>query len=413
MSTNNNMKKLARAIWYVQLCRSNHVPTLLQHRILRCTDGLDNIYEIDIKQLLERISVFPERCDKCLYRHCSDCCIELSTRENRFVQERSNHFIAEWQRISLRKEAADHALLHQNDHIFPLCVTDHEYPANLGEVRSKPAVIFCSGPGLTAFNQTHLKITVVGTRKPSPYGIKVTELIVEELSPYNVAIISGLARGIDTCAHKTSIKHSCMTIGVTAGSSDIFYPYENKELQTYMSKNSLIVSEHPPGTKPMKQFFPARNRILSGLADIIIVTESPENSGTLITSFFAAEQNREVYAVPGNILQKTSTGCNRLIIDGAVLLDNPRQIIDDFKLVRDSINNHSSLTDKTVSIKEPFSVEEMAILRCLGEQSMDTDILAEKTGIEVNKLMSSLSILELSGEIICRRGRYFLTYCSN
>jgi DNA processing protein len=117
--------------------------------------------------------------------------------------------------------------------------------------------------------------------------------------------------------------------------------------------------------------------------------------------------------VPGNILQKTSTGCNRLIIDGAVLLDNPRQIIDDFKLVRESVNNHSFLTDKPKASKEAFSVEEMAILRCLGEQSMDTDVLVQKTGIDVNRLMSSLSILELSGEIICRRGRYFLTYCSN
>ena len=168
---------------------------------------------------------------------------------------------------------------------------------------------------------------MIGTRNPSPYGRQITQKIVSDLAAHQVVTVSGLARGIDTCVHLCSIENNGPTVAVLGCGPDLAYPPENGPLMEHIVDSGALISEYPPGTPPRRQNFPARNRILSGLADAVAVMEAARKSGTLITAGFAADQGRDVYAVPGSILIPDHDGCHQLIKDGAILLERADDLL--------------------------------------------------------------------------------------
>ncbi len=187
---------------------------------------------------------------------------------------------------------------------------DPEYPKNLTRYDDAPSHLYVRG---TQNLNTKRKVSIVGTRNASPYGKEVTEEIVAELKEYNPIIVSGMAYGIDILAHRAALQHKLETIGVVASGPDVIYPPEHISTAKEMVNNGAILSELPPGIKPEPHFFPARNRIIAGLADVVIVVEAAEKGGALITAEIASSYNIEVYAVPGNINHKYSRGCNKII----------------------------------------------------------------------------------------------------
>lgn len=195
--------------------------------------------------------------------------------------------------------------------------TDPEYPVRLKEIFDPPPVLWLRG------DPAHLArpgIAVVGTRRPSPYGMGMSEMLSRDLAARNIVILSGMARGIDTAAHKGALAVHGATVAVWGTGIDVIYPKENKSLaEQIIQSGGTIISELPLGTFPAPQNFPKRNRIISGLSVGVLVVEAAENSGTRVTARCAIEQNRDVYAVPGNVTNKNSWGPNTLIKQGARL----------------------------------------------------------------------------------------------
>lgn len=195
---------------------------------------------------------------------------------------------------------------------------DKEYPNKLHMIPNKPVVLFVKG-NLDSINNE--SAAIVGSRKCTKYGLKATEYFSKELSKKNINIVSGLAKGVDSVAHKCCIETGGKTIAVLGHGLDFIYPKENTKLAIeILQSGGAIISEYLPGTPIRKDHFPRRNRIISGLADIVIVTEASKKSGSLITANHAIEQGKEVWVVPGDIFSDTSSGSNELIKDGANIL---------------------------------------------------------------------------------------------
>ena len=202
-----------------------------------------------------------------------------------------------------------------------------EYPERLKEIYDPPPVLWVRG---AAELLARPSIAIVGTRHPSPYGSGVAEMLARDLAVRRLLIVSGMARGIDTCAHKGALAARMPTVAVWGTGIDVIYPKENKKLaEDILATGGAIVSEVPMGTFPAPQNFPRRNRILSGLSVAVLVVEASENSGTRVTARCAAEQNRDLYAVPGNVTNKNSWTPNTLIKQGAKLVATWEDVWED------------------------------------------------------------------------------------
>ena len=200
------------------------------------------------------------------------------------------------------------------------------YPERLRYIDSPPKELYCLG-NLELLN-CNKNIAIIGSRYCSYYGEKATKDFSFNLAKENVVIVSGLARGIDSFAHMGALNAKGKTIAVIGSGLDNIYPKENiKLVESIVKSGGLIITEYPLGTKPLKQHFPARNRIISGLSDGVLVTEARKNSGTNITVDFALEQGKDVYVIPGNIYSKTSDGTNFMISEGAMLVTNYKDIL--------------------------------------------------------------------------------------
>ncbi|MBD3224131.1 MAG: DNA-protecting protein DprA, partial [Caldithrix sp.] len=191
---------------------------------------------------------------------------------------------------------------------------DEDYPEVLKKIYDPPAFLFIKGKTQLLKG---ISIAIVGTRHPTEYGKWITEKLSSELAKSNITVISGFARGVDTIAHKTVLNEGGTTIAVFGNGLDRIYPSENKNIYDQIQQKGLLISEYPMGTKPDAGNFPRRNRIISGLCKGVIITEAGAKSGALITAYYANDQNREVFAVPGQINSKQSTGTNDLIKQGA------------------------------------------------------------------------------------------------
>lgn len=208
-----------------------------------------------------------------------------------------------------------------------LSILDDNYPLALKQIYNPPVLLFYQGD-LELLDKP--KLAVVGTRNASKNGIQSVRKILKELNNRFV-IVSGLARGIDTAAHIASLKNGGQTIAVVGSGLDIVYPKENKELQHYIGKNHLLLTEYEPSAQPLKFHFPERNRIIAGLVEGLVVCEAQMRSGSLITCERALEEGREVYAIPGSILDGKSDGCHHLIQEGAKCITSGLDIISDYQ----------------------------------------------------------------------------------
>jgi DNA processing protein len=264
---------------------------------------------------------------------------------------------------------------------------DDDYPARLREIYDYPPVIYLKGE-LTL--QDEWCIAVVGTRRATVYGKQVTQEIVEGLARNKITAISGLARGIDTVAHRAALEAGGRTVAVCACGLDSVYPAENATLARSIAENGALISEYPLGAKPRPDNFPRRNRIMSGMSLGVLVIEADETSGAIITAHMALEQNREVFAVPGSILSPMSRGTNTLIQEGAKLVRNCTDILEELNLTA----NVQQLEMKELV---PTTATEDQLLKQLGAEPVHIDEVCRGSGLPVATVSSNLAIMELKG----------------
>lgn len=221
----------------------------------------------------------------------------------------------------------DNKALRKEFNRFPsLSILDKDYPLELKNIYNPPVLLFYQGD-LDLLDRP--KLAVVGSRNASQMGVAAVKKIIQDLNKQFV-IISGLARGIDTAAHLASLKNGGATIAVIGTGLDVHYPKENRRLQDYIAKNHLLLSEYEPQSQPLKYHFPERNRIIAGLSQGVMVAEAKIRSGSLITCERAMEEGRDVFVVPGNILDGQSEGCHHLIQEGAKCITSGFDIVNEF-----------------------------------------------------------------------------------
>lgn len=275
-----------------------------------------------------------------------------------------------------------------------------EYPEALANTYDAPPVLFYKG-NLDLFKKTI--IGIVGTRNCSAAGMAITRKICEQLGEQGYIIASGLARGIDSEAHKTTIKTG--TIAVVAGGLDVIYPPENKKLYEQIAQSGLIIGENPAGTEPMARHFPQRNRIIAGISAGILVVEAAKKSGSMITADYALREGREVFAVPGSPLDMRSGGTNYLIKNGAVLVEDANDIIDNLGkgLAPQLLNLREEISDELIfeSNESPpaTDAEEDNILSKISHAPVSVDEIVQQTSLPVFYVSEKLLELELNGKI--------------
>ncbi|HGD5287081.1 TPA: DNA-processing protein DprA [Streptococcus agalactiae] len=247
----------------------------------------------------------------------------LSVRNMAVVSKCKNptFFIENYKQLDLKK-------LRQEFKKFPvLSILDSNYPLELKEIYNPPVLLFYQG-NIELLSKP--KLAVVGARQASQIGCQSVKKIIKETNNQFV-IVSGLARGIDTAAHVSALKNGGSSIAVIGSGLDVYYPTENKKLQEYMSYNHLVLSEYFTGEQPLKFHFPERNRIIAGLCQGIVIAEAKMRSGSLITCERALEEGREVFAIPGNIIDGKSDGCHHLIQEGAKCIISGKDILSEYQ----------------------------------------------------------------------------------
>lgn len=247
----------------------------------------------------------------------------LSVRNMAVVSKCKNptFFIENYKQLDLKK-------LRQEFKKFPvLSILDSNYPLELKEIYNPPVLLFYQG-NIELLSKP--KLAVVGARQASQIGCQSVKKIIKETNNQFV-IVSGLARSIDTAAHVSALKNGGSSIAVIGSGLDVYYPTENKKLQEYMSYNHLVLSEYFTGEQPLKFHFPERNRIIAGLCQGIVVAEAKMRSGSLITCERALEEGREVFAIPGNIIDGKSDGCHHLIQEGAKCIISGKDILSEYQ----------------------------------------------------------------------------------
>jgi DNA processing protein len=268
-----------------------------------------------------------------------------------------------------------------------LTCNDPGYPSRLKEIYDYPPVLYVRGSLLP---EDEWCLAVVGTRRASVYGKQVTEEIVTDLAQSKITIVSGLAKGIDTIAHQSALAAGGRSIAVFACGLDIVYPGENARLARSITQQGALISEYPLGTRPRAENFPRRNRILSGLSLGVLVTEAGDTSGALITAHMALEQNREVFAIPGSILSPASRGTNHLIQEGAKLVRDYTDILEELNL---------TTVARQIEMREilPESDTESLLLKQLSAEPTHIDEVCRSSGLPAATVSSTLAMMELKG----------------
>jgi len=290
-----------------------------------------------------------------------------------------------------------------------------EYPERLKEIYDPPPVLWIRG---NAGLLSRPAIAVVGTRHPTPYGSGVAEMLARDLAARRLLIVSGMARGIDSCAHRGALAARMPTVAVWGTGIDVVYPKENKKLaEEILAMGGAIVSELPMGTFPAPQNFPRRNRILSGLCVAVLVVEAGENSGTRVTARCAADQNRDLFAVPGNVTSKGSWTPNTLIKQGAKLVATWEDVWEDLpsqvRLELEADAPPESKSDTTASLlPDPvLRPEEAIVLEALRtDESLQIDEILEllETQLTSSEVFTALFELEITGQVRCLPGKHYV-----
>jgi len=262
---------------------------------------------------------------------------------------------------------------------------DPAYPDRLRQIVQSPFVLYIKGEILV---EDAWAVAIVGTRRYSSYGRQVAENISHTLSRNGITIISGLARGIDGIAHRTAIDAGGRTIAVLGSGLDILYPPEHRALAEEISKTGALISDYPLGTPPDGSNFPPRNRIISGLSKAIIVIEAGKRSGALITATYAAEQGKEVFAVPGKISAPMSKGTNLLIKQGAHPLLDPQDVLD--------LLNMTLVAEQRVIRKAlPSDPKEAVLFQAVGDEPLHVDEICSQVNLPIEEVTATLALMEL------------------
>lgn len=282
------------------------------------------------------------------------------------------------------------------------------YPISLKNIHSAPLVLYIKGE-IKA--EDFISLSVVGTRHPSYYGQRMAEKFAMELSRIGFTIVSGLARGIDTYAHRGALASNGRTIAVLGSGLNKIYPPENKKLAEKISENGAVISEHYLDMPPHAQNFPARNRIISGLSLGVLIIEAPKGSGALITSSWALEQNKDVFAIPGRIDSLQSQGTNQLIKEGAKLVTSIEDIIEEYEIYKDKLKLPAKSEEQNENKnKSELSPDENLIVSALSNEPISLDELSQKVHLPIANISSSLSILEIKKIVKQLPGNLYVLY---
>ena len=307
-------------------------------------------------------------------------------------------------RTMIRSPEAEWVRL-QEEGINLLCLNDPQYPANLAAIPDPPVVLFVRG-ALEA--RDLVSVAVVGSRAASPTGLIFTERLCGDLAQAGVTVVSGLAVGIDSAAHRGSLRVRGRTLAVLGCGLDVDYPRGNAKLRREISQSGAILTEFPLGTPPVAGHFPMRNRIISGLALGVVVVEAAHRSGSLITARLALEQGREVFAVPGMVRHYQSVGPHRLLKQGAKLVESAEDILEEIRpLIRPSWAPKAEAENAAGS--QIATQEEAALLRTLDLHPRHVDEICRSLQWPVSQVMSILLALELKGAVAQLPGKYFVS----
>ena len=286
---------------------------------------------------------------------------------------------------------------------------DAEYPRRLKQISNPPAILYVKGVLPDIDNS--MTVAVVGSRSPSLYGTQTAQKLAYEMAKAGIIIISGMARGIDSAAHRSALRAEEKTIAVLGCGVDVVYPAENSELKQLIENNGAVISEFPPGTSPLPQHFPSRNRIISGLSCGTLVVEGKATSGSTITARLALDQGREVYCVPGNIDNPLSMGPNLIIRDGGTLITCTDDIITGLtsyypEIMLKTVLNEEKIDEKKLKSLSPDQRKIMEILEKTNQKHIDE--ICFKTGLDVFTVQECMFMLEAEKLVRQLPGRNYI-----
>ena len=328
--------------------------------------------------------------------------------------ERWNGFIRSPQYLQL-DEYVEYV---RKKNIFSINMLDKEYPVYLKNLSNMPLVLYLKGD-VSLLSSKCSRVSMVGTRRPSSYGRRVTRDFAKKLAMHDVIIVSGLARGIDGISHESCLEVGGKTIAVLPCGLDVFYPPEHECLSREISEKGLLISELLPGSQAIRQYFPARNRILSAISDCVLIVEAGEKSGTLHTASFAAAQGKEVFVIPGSIYSDTASGNLNLMKDGAQIATEPEDIFAylagavffrEIDEIKDAMTMNQ-LRNKINEDPESLSSEEMRLIltELLMSQDLTADEIVAQTSIPFSIVAKELVKMEIEGFLIKDSQKYILT----
>ncbi|MFQ5520882.1 MAG: DNA-processing protein DprA [Candidatus Methylomirabilia bacterium] len=284
-------------------------------------------------------------------------------------------------------------------------LNDTDYPAQLRAIPSPPAVLFVRGE-IRA--EDSLAVALVGSRRATPYGLHIAEQLAGDLAVRGVTVVSGLARGVDTAAHRGALARGGRTVAVFGSGADVIYPPENRALASRITERGALVSQLPMGAPPLARHFPLRNRTIAGLALGTVVVEAAEESGALITAGHAGELGREVFAVPGNINAEMSRGANRLIQDGAKLVQGWGDVVSELP----EIWRRCLANPPVEPSRPPLEGEGRRLLELIGLEPVNIEQLIEQSGVPAGQIAARLLTLELEGWVRQLPGKMYVQVSS-
>lgn len=276
-----------------------------------------------------------------------------------------------------------------------LFYSDVSYPERLKNISKPPAMLYCIGD-VSLLNTP--SVAVVGSRRATNYGAEVTDYFVREFASSEITTVSGMAEGIDACAHRSALNHGGKTVAVLGCGVDRIYPAINEDIYRKLCTDGLVISEYPISSKPQRGNFPERNRLIIGISDCLLVAEAGEKSGTMITVDYALEQGKTVYAVPGNIFSLSGKGVNRLIKSGCAVATEPGDILEEFGIFTEKKKEEKCINLTGLDKK---------IYDILKREDCPFHILAEKISCGTSELTEALMMLEISGVIVQFPGRIY------
>ena len=281
---------------------------------------------------------------------------------------------------------------------------DPSYPQFLKEIHYAPVILYVKGKDIP-ISRTFMAI--VGSRNPTHYGIKSAEKIAFGLASRGIGVVSGLARGIDSAAHRGCLRGKGFTIAVMGTGIDRIYPASNKQLSEQVMENGALISEFPTGSPPEPKNFPIRNRIISGVSRGVVVVEATKNSGSLITASFALDQGREVFAVPGSIDSFKSMGTHSLIKQGAKLIENADDILEEFEF-GDKPAKRSDVLTGTTDVPPDMGKSERKVYEIIGDYPVHIDQIVRTGDMDAGEVLSILMQMELKGIVKQLPGKMFV-----